>query len=168
VVSVVFGEVPEDAVVSTPGRGISPPIGGEIPLPSHFRPRTFRREVAVYTDNRREVVIRYGPLALSGQPMITRHWGPVLLAPGHRVPPVAIMGHVASVCMIIRVYSKTLVLWPTTRNARAGSQSTIHPKLTERRRARATYRTHGPRRADRNSWCEGHTSGPALPWTVLP
>jgi hypothetical protein len=45
---------------------------------------------------------------------------------------------VASVFMIIRVYGKTLVLWPTTRNARAGSQSTIPPMLTERRRARAT------------------------------
>jgi hypothetical protein len=40
--------------------------------------------------------------------------------------------------MIIRVYGKTLVLWPTTRDARAGSQSTIHPKLTGRRWARAT------------------------------
>jgi hypothetical protein len=56
-------------------------------------------------------------------------------------PPCAITGHVehvASVCMIIIVYSKTLVLGPTARNARAGSQSTIHPMLTERRRARAT------------------------------
>jgi hypothetical protein len=47
------------------------------------------------------------------------------------------MRHVASVCMIIRVYCKTLVLCPTTRNARAGSESTIHPKLTGRRWARA-------------------------------
>jgi hypothetical protein len=61
------------------------------------------------------------------------------------------MGHVASVCMIIRVYGKTLVLWPTTMNARAGSQSTIHPMLTGRPRARATYRTHGPRWADRKN-----------------
>jgi hypothetical protein len=95
--------------------------------------------------------MRYGPLALSGQPMITQHWGPVLIAPGHRVSSFAIMGHVASVCMIIRVYSKTLVLWPTTRNARARSQSTIYPKHTGRRQARAAYRTHGPRWADRNS-----------------
>jgi hypothetical protein len=35
--------------------------------------------------------------------------------------------------------------------ARAGSQSTIHPELTGRRRARATYRTHGFCWADRNS-----------------
>jgi hypothetical protein len=55
------------------------------------------------------------------------------------------MGHVASVNMIIRAYSETLILWPTTRNARAGSQSTIHPKLTEPRRARTSYRTDGPR-----------------------
>jgi hypothetical protein len=82
--------------------------------------------------------------------MITQHWGPVLIAPGHHATSFVIMGHVASVRMRIRVYSKTLVLWPTTRNARAGSQSTIHPKLTRRRRARATYRTHGPRWADRN------------------
>jgi hypothetical protein len=40
---------------------------------------------------------------------------------------------------------------PTTRNARAGSQSTIHPKRTGRRRSHATYRTHGPRWADRNN-----------------
>jgi hypothetical protein len=33
------------------------------------------------------------------------------------------------------------VLGPTTRNARAGGQSTIYPKLTGRQRARATYRT---------------------------
>jgi hypothetical protein len=61
-------------------------VGGEIPLLSLFRPRTFRSEAGAYTDNRREVVIRYGPLALSGRPMITQHWGPVLIAPGHRVP----------------------------------------------------------------------------------
>jgi hypothetical protein len=59
--------------------------------------------------------------------------------------------HVAFVCMTIRVYSKTLVLGPTTRNARAGSQSAIHPKLTGRRWARVTYRTHGHRRAARNN-----------------
>jgi hypothetical protein len=70
--------------------------------------------------------------------MITQHWGPVLIATGHGMPSLAIMGHVPSVCMIIRVYSKTPVLGPTTRNARAGSQSTIHPMLTGRRRARAT------------------------------
>jgi hypothetical protein len=40
--------------------------------------------------------------------------------------------------MIIRVCCKTLVLGPTTRNGRVGSQSTIHPMLTGRRRARAT------------------------------
>jgi hypothetical protein len=61
-------------------------VGGEIPLPSLFLPRTFRSEAAAYIDNRLEVVVRYGPLALSGQPMITQHWGPVLIAPGHRVP----------------------------------------------------------------------------------
>jgi hypothetical protein len=54
------------------------------------------------------------------------------------------VGHVASVCMTIRVYSLTLVLGPTTRNARAGSQSTKRPKHTGRQRARATFRTHGP------------------------
>jgi hypothetical protein len=56
-------------------------------------------------------------------------------------PPCAITGrveHVASVCMIIRVYSKQLVRGPTTRNAHAGSQSTIHPMFIGRRRARAT------------------------------
>jgi hypothetical protein len=53
--------------------------------------------------------------------------------------------------MTIRVYSKILVLGPTTRNARAGSQSAIHPKLTGRRWARVTYRTHGHRRAARNN-----------------
>jgi hypothetical protein len=53
--------------------------------------------------------------------------------------------------MTINVYSKTLVLGPTTRNARAGSQSTIHPNLTGRRRARVTYRAHGHRRAARNN-----------------
>jgi hypothetical protein len=83
--------------------------------------------------------------------MIKPHWGPVLIAHDHRVQSFAIMGHAASVLMIIRVYSNTLVLWPSTRNARAGSQSTIHPKLTQRRRARATYRTHGPRWADHNN-----------------
>jgi hypothetical protein len=67
-------------------------VGGEIPLPSLIRPRTFRSEAAAYIDNRRDVVIRYGPLALSGQPMIAQHWGPVLIAPGHRVPSFAIMG----------------------------------------------------------------------------
>jgi hypothetical protein len=41
---------------------------------------------------------------------------------------------------------KTLVLEPTMRSARAGIQSAIHPKLTGRRRAHATYRAHGPRR----------------------
>jgi hypothetical protein len=61
-------------------------VGGEISLPSLFQPGTFRSEAAAYIDNRREVVVRYGPLALSGQPMITQHWGPVLIAPGHRVP----------------------------------------------------------------------------------
>jgi hypothetical protein len=60
------------------------------------------------------------------------------------------IAHVAFVCMTIRVYSKTLVLGPTLGNARAGSQSTIHPKLTGRRWARVTYRTHGHRRAARN------------------
>jgi hypothetical protein len=30
--------------------------------------------------------------------MITQHWGPVLIAPGYRVPSFAIMGHVASIC----------------------------------------------------------------------
>jgi hypothetical protein len=38
------------------------------------------------------------PTGLSGQPMITQHWGPVLIAPGHRVPSFAIVGHVAIVC----------------------------------------------------------------------
>jgi hypothetical protein len=61
-------------------------VGGEIPLPSHFRPRTFRSEATAYINNRWEVVIRYGLLALSGRPMITQHWGPKLIAPGHRVP----------------------------------------------------------------------------------
>jgi hypothetical protein len=103
-------------------------VGGEIPLPSFFRPRTFRSEAAAYINNRWEVVIRYGTLALSGQPMTTQHWGPGLIAPDHCVPSYTIMRQVASTCMIVRVYSKTLVLWPTTRNARAGSQSTIHPK----------------------------------------
>jgi hypothetical protein len=28
--------------------------------------------------------------------MITQHWGPVLIALGHRVPSLAIKGHVAS------------------------------------------------------------------------
>jgi hypothetical protein len=41
-----------------------------------------RRRGVAYIDNRWEVIIRYGPLALSGQPMITQHWGPVLIAPG--------------------------------------------------------------------------------------
>jgi hypothetical protein len=70
--------------------------------------------------------------------------------------------------MTTKVYSKTLVLRPTTRNARASSQSAIQPKLTGRRRARVTYRTHGHRRKARNkaSWprhrattmlqCAGH------------
>jgi hypothetical protein len=58
--------------------------------------------------------------------------------------------HVAIVCMTIRVYSKTLVLGPTLRSARVGSQSAIHQKLTGRQRARVTYRTHGHRRAARN------------------
>jgi hypothetical protein len=61
-------------------------VGGEIPLPSLFRPRTFRSEAAAHVDNRRIVVVRYGPLALSGQPMITQHWRPVLIAPGHFLP----------------------------------------------------------------------------------
>jgi hypothetical protein len=56
------------------------------PLPSRFRPHHFRSEATAYVDNRREVVILYGPLALSGQPMITQHRGPVLIAPGRRVP----------------------------------------------------------------------------------
>jgi hypothetical protein len=79
--------------------------------------------------------------------MITQHRVPVLIAPGHGVPSFAIMGHMASVCMRIRVYSKTLVLGPTTRNARAGSQSTTPPVLTGPR----NHRSHGPRWADRNS-----------------
>jgi hypothetical protein len=58
---------------------------------------------------------------------------------------------VAIVCMTIRVYSKTLVLGPTTRSARAGSQSAIHPKLTGRRRAGVTFRTYSHRRAARNT-----------------
>jgi hypothetical protein len=57
----------------------------------------FWSDAAAYIDNRREFIIRFGLLALSGQPMITQHWGPVLTAPGHRVPSFAIMGHVASV-----------------------------------------------------------------------
>jgi hypothetical protein len=56
------------------------------PSPSFCRPRTFRSEAGAHIDNRREVVVRYGPLAPGGRPMITRHWGPVLIAPGHRVP----------------------------------------------------------------------------------
>jgi hypothetical protein len=114
-------------------------VGGEIPLSSFFGPHTFRSEAAANIENRREVVIRYGPLALSGQPMIAQYWGPVLIASGHGVPSFAIMGHVASVCYQgtprtrgqrsydNQSYSKTLVLWPSTRKARAGSQSTIHP-----------------------------------------
>jgi hypothetical protein len=64
-------------------------VGGEIPLPSLFRPRTFRSEAAAYIDSRREVVIRYGPLALSGRPMITQHWGPGVRADSSG-PPCAI------------------------------------------------------------------------------
>jgi hypothetical protein len=59
--------------------------------------------------------------------------------------------HVASVCMTIRVYSKTLVLERITGSARAGSQSTVRPKLTGRRRDGVTYRTHGHRWAARNT-----------------
>jgi hypothetical protein len=46
-------------------------VGGEIPVPSLFRPRTFRSEAAAYIDNRREAIIRRCPLALNGQPMNT-------------------------------------------------------------------------------------------------
>jgi hypothetical protein len=51
---------------------------------------------------------------------------------------------VASVCMTIKVYCKTLLIGPIKRYARVSIQSTIHPMLTRRRRARKTYRTHGP------------------------
>jgi hypothetical protein len=48
-------------------------VGGEIPPSSFFGPHTFGSEAAANIDNRREVVIRYGPLALSGQPMIAQY-----------------------------------------------------------------------------------------------
>jgi hypothetical protein len=57
-------------------------VGGEIRLPSLFRPRSFRSEAAAYVDNRQEAIIRHGPRVLSGQSMCTQHWGPVLTIPG--------------------------------------------------------------------------------------
>jgi hypothetical protein len=49
-------------------------VGGEVPLPSLFRPRTFQGEAAASVDNWREVLVWYRPPALSGWPMITQHW----------------------------------------------------------------------------------------------
>jgi hypothetical protein len=43
------------------------------------------------------------------------------------------------------------MLGPTTKSARAGSQSKIHPNRSGRRWARITYRTQGYRRVARNT-----------------
>jgi hypothetical protein len=59
--------------------------------------------------------------------------------------------HMATFCMTNIVNRKTLVLGLTTRNARADSLSTIHPKLAGRRQARVTYRTHDHHRAARKT-----------------
>jgi hypothetical protein len=67
---------------------------------------------------------------------------------------IAFFRYLVAFIMTIKVFSKTLVLGPTTRNACAGSQSAIHLKRTGRRRARVTYRTHVHRRAARNT-CRG-------------
>jgi hypothetical protein len=66
-------------------------------------------------------------------------------------PPCAITEHVASVCMIIRVYHKTQGLWATTKNIRVGFQSKIHPKHIGRRQARAPYLTQAPGRAEHST-----------------
>jgi hypothetical protein len=50
VVSVVFREV-QDALVSAVFDLVPLGVGGEIPLPSRFRPRTLRSEAAAYIDN---------------------------------------------------------------------------------------------------------------------
>jgi hypothetical protein len=61
-------------------------IGGEISLPSLFRLRTSRSEAAADIEKSTGGYHTYGQLALSGQPMITQHWGLVLIAPGRRAP----------------------------------------------------------------------------------
>jgi hypothetical protein len=124
-------------------------VGGEIALPSLFRPRTFRSEAAAY----RQSAGGCHTLWPTGPERSTGDHAALGSSADSSGPPCAItghVGHVAIVCMILSVYCKTLVLGPTTRNARAGSQSTIHPKLTGCRWARANYRTHGPRWVDRH------------------
>jgi hypothetical protein len=85
VVSVVNREVQEDAVVSVvfnSRRG----VGGEIPLPSFFRPRTFRSEATAFIDNRGEGCHTVWPTGPERSPMNMQYWGPVLIAPDRGAP----------------------------------------------------------------------------------
>jgi hypothetical protein len=62
VVSEVFREV-QDALVSVVFDLVPLGVGGEIPLPSRFRPRTFRSEAAASIVNRFLIYVRVGRLS---------------------------------------------------------------------------------------------------------
>jgi hypothetical protein len=61
-------------------------VDGEIPLPSLFRPRTFRSEAAAHIDNRWEGCHTVRPTGPERSPMNMQHWGPVLIAPDRGAP----------------------------------------------------------------------------------